>query len=96
MRGGKRNSAGLSALTDRTQRRPVINCRHVAIKVKRFAQIKPAYLGDVTEESVVAASLCRGAVKDLVEARRQSAVPTANSLCPSCPSWLISADFDHV
>ena len=44
--------------------------------------IKPAYLGGVTEESLVAVSLCRGAVKDLVEARRQSAPPTANSLCP--------------
>jgi hypothetical protein len=51
MRRGKRDSAVLSALTNRTPRRLIINCGHVAIKVKRLPQIKLAYLGGFTKDA---------------------------------------------
>src|SRR5206468_2867432 len=42
-RGGKRDSAVLSTLTNRTPRRPVINRRHAPIQAKRHVMIKLAY-----------------------------------------------------
>jgi hypothetical protein len=40
MRGGKRNGAALSTLTNRTSRRPVINRRHAPIQAKSHVMIK--------------------------------------------------------
>jgi hypothetical protein len=42
MRGGKCSGAGVSALTDCTPRRRVINGRHATIQVKSRTKIKPA------------------------------------------------------
>ncbi len=49
MRGGKRNGAVLSTLTNRTPRRSVINRRHAPIQAKSRVMIKPAYLGGVAK-----------------------------------------------
>src|SRR5437667_10237357 len=49
MRSGKRDSAVLSTLTNRTPRRSVINRRHAPIQAKSRVMIKPAYLGGVTK-----------------------------------------------
>jgi hypothetical protein len=47
MRGGKCNGTGLSASTDRTPRRPVINGRHATIQVKSRAEIKPIPIASI-------------------------------------------------
>src|SRR5215472_12587663 len=44
MRGGERDGAGLSALADRTPRRPFINRWHALMQTKSRVMIKPAYL----------------------------------------------------
>src|SRR6266567_5443611 len=48
VRGGKCNGTGLSALTDRTPRRSVINGRHAAIQVKSRPKSKPAVVSKWT------------------------------------------------
>jgi hypothetical protein len=67
------SSALLCGLTNRTPRPPVINRRHVAIKVKRRAIIKPAYLGGAAKEpsdSTVAAAYGRANTREIGKVSR--------------------------
>ena len=60
MRGGERDGAGLSALTDRTPRRPFINRWHALMQTKSRLMIKPAYLDGHKELALRAAKSAAG------------------------------------
>ncbi len=59
MRGGKSDGAGLSALTNRTPRRPVTNRWHAAIQLKSRAKIKPALGRTSLEQPEIAKAFFR-------------------------------------